>query len=69
MNMDEKVLKNVDVNKRELYFVFWVIIFFIVESKGEIVSEFFVSVEVLLFGENSCWCFCWFNIIWLIWNN
>lgn len=68
-NTDEKVSKNVDVNKRKLHFVFRAITFPTVESKGEIVSESFVSVEASSLGENSCRRFRWPNTTWPTWNN
>ena len=68
-NTDKKVSKNVDVNKRELHFVFRAITFPTVESKGEIVSESFVSVEASSVGENSCRRFRWPNTTWPTWNN
>lgn len=68
-NTDEKVSKNVDVNKRELHFVFRAVTFPTVESKGEIVSESFVSVEASSVGENSCRRFRWPNTTWPTWNN
>ena len=52
--------KNKDANKRELHFVFRVIKFHTEASKGEIVSESFVSVKPLSTEENI-FCYCRHN--------
>ena len=61
-----EVSKNVDAEKRELRFVFRAINFPSVESKGEIVSESFVSVKASSIEENSSRRFSCPNTTWNI---